>query len=191
MFKESEDESTQDVQREKKPKVKYPLEVVDYLEGMEMSTLLEGIEMSTFLKGWAKQRYKEHSKHQPKVTMTEFRLTSNDLKHEYTMADGTTLKLFVNLEHRGRDGFRMNLKSKALSAEEGAKVKDAQLGTLNFMAVSKKDPNAPTLPRSAWLFMDMIHLIMLLSAYTKAEKSQIRAWFVEAKVFLSGMDIKI
>ena len=95
------------------------------------------------------------------------------------------------LEHRGRDGFRMSLKSKASCAEEGGKASEAQLGTLNFMAVSMKDPKAPTLPRSAWLFMDMLRLIMLLSVYSKAEKSQIRTWFGEAKIFLSGMDIKI
>ena len=153
------------------------------LEAAEVEMKPEGVHMSTFLKGWARQRYKKHTKHQPNVTMEEFRNTSNKIKHEYAMTDGTKLMLRVKLEYRLSSGYCMNLRSKALSAEGGTQPQEAQLGTLLVVA----DKVRHTLPKTAWLFMDMIHLIILISAHTKAEKSQIKTWFGEAKAFYGNL----
>ena len=198
LFSESEQEAPMEEKPEvekpeveEKPKVEYPLEVADYFSGFVGPALgAEGemkpdtfVHMKTFLKGWAKHHYKKHTKHQPKVTMEEFRKTSNKIKHEYAMTDGTKLMLRIKLEYRDSSGYCMNLRSKALSAEGGTQPQEAQLGTLLVVA----DKVRHTLPKTAWLFMDMIHLIILISAHTKAEKSQIKTWFGEAKAFYGNL----
>ena len=45
-------------------------------------------------------------------------------------------------------------------------------------------------PEAVWLFMDMLHLIMLLANQTNAKKDVLQIWFQEAKIFLLGMKLK-
>ncbi len=59
-----------------------------------------------------------------------------------------------------------------------------QIGSKRFQNhyVYKRMPNA------VWLFLDMLHLIMLLANRTKANMDVVKFWFQEAKDFLMGME---
>ena len=43
------------------------------------------------------------------------------------------------------------------------------------------------MPKTAWLLLDMAHLIMLLAEMTKAERDSVKHWWQQAKDFLKGM----
>ncbi len=61
------------------------------------------------------------------------------------------------------------------------------IGSHRFNYVYKRRNNHQELPKAVWLFLDMMHLIMLLAKRTKANMDVVKFWFQEAKVFLMGM----
>ena len=47
------------------------------------------------------------------------------------------------------------------------------------------------MPNAVWLFLDMLHLIMLVASRTKAKMGVVKFWFQEAKDFLMGMEKEV
>ncbi len=64
-----------------------------------------------------------------------------------------------------------------------------KIGSKRFNYVCKCSKNHQVLPKAIWLFLDMLHLIMLLAKRTNAKRDVVQFWFQEAKDFLSHMEM--
>ena len=143
----------------------------------------EDMDLAAILGCWAERRYKQFCAPKPDPTMEDLRNPCKEIEITYQIEDPEgpkEIQLFIVVEYRGRDGFRVNLKSKISGSV-------AQLGSYCF-PYDGKDADAPRMPKIAWLLIDMIHMLMLVSEGAKADKIMIKKWFVDMKVFLNGFN---
>ena len=92
----------------------------------------------------------------------------------------SNMRLHVVAEHRSDDGFRISLKHSRKVAD---KTCAANIGSFKFT-----QQETLRAPKTTWLYIDMMHLIMLLLAeHIQADMATIKVWHGEAQLFLTNM----
>ena len=77
------------------------------------------------------------------------------------------------------------------SSHPGSKRFHAFIGSMSLDYVYRLPRKQPVPPEAIWLFLEMMHLIMLLAKRTKANMDVVKIWFHEAKDFLMGMEKEV
>ncbi len=77
------------------------------------------------------------------------------------------------------------------SSHPGSKRFQAFIGYMSLDYVYKLPRKQPVPPEAVWLFLEMMHLVMLLAKRTKANMDVVKIWFHEAKDFLMGMEKEV
>ena len=124
-----------------------------------------------FLSQWAPRRYKKHSKNMNKPKLQELREAMKNIATSYS-----NMRLHLVAEHRSDDGFRISLKHSHKVAD---KTCAANIGSFKF--TEQENLRAP---KTTWLYIDMMHLIMLLAEHSQADMATIKVWHEEAKFIL-------
>jgi hypothetical protein len=127
-----------------------------------------------FLSQWAPRRYKKHSNKMNKPKLQELREAMKNIATSYS-----NMRLHLVAEHRSDDGFRISLKHSHKVAD---KTFAALIGSFKF--TEQENLRAP---KTTWLYIDMMHLIMLLAEHSQADMATIKVWHEEAKLFLTNM----
>ena len=132
------------------------------------------IRINGFLSKWAPRRYKKHSKKMKKPKLQELREAMKNIAASYG-----NMRLHLVAEQRSDDGFRISLK-------HSHKVADKTCAT-NIGSCKFTEQENQTAPKTAWLYIDMMHLIMLLAKNSEADEATLKVWHEEAKFFLTNM----
>ena len=142
----------------------------------KLDSMLEDapIRINGFLSKWAPRRYKKHSKKMKKPKLQELREAMKNIATSYG-----NMRLHLVVEQRSDDGFRISLK-------HSHKVADKTCAT-NIGSCKFTEQENQTAPKTAWLYIDMMHLIMLLAEHGQADMATLKVWHEEAKFFLTNM----
>ena len=109
----------------------------------------------------------------PKPTILDIHEATKGMSVEYELK-GEKIRLCMQAD---RLKSCINLKS-----HMGTPPKVQQIGSKVF-----QEP----MPKTVWLLLDMVHLILLLAKRTKADRKVLKLWFEEAKNFLKGMEKEV
>ena len=124
---------------------------------------------------WAPLRYQVHCEQMGMPTFEMLRQATKELPDTtYNHA-----RLHVIVESRVEEGCRITLKS---SARVKGKISTKNIGSRRFG--NGQDTNMPS---TSWLYIDMMHLIMLMAEHTDTDMATIKLWHSEAKAPLSSM----
>ena len=125
-----------------------------------------------FLHVWVPYRYCEVTCHKQCPCIQELR---DYMKKVYT--DHKTLSLWLKVEYRASVGYRVMLKSASNNQQQ-------QLGSYVFRGMRHG-----RIPKAAYLWVDMLQLIMLLAKRIEADPLIVKSWFEEAKFYLTTSNI--
>ena len=137
--------------------------------------------MFPFLEEWAQRRYNEHSLRMLKPGLMDLRRVAKNITVDHVIGGKKRLLSLLVLEgnrHMGSGPWQRTFYNIILRWGGGS-AGGWRIGAKSF------NHRAP--PEAVWLFMDMLHLIMLLANQTNAKKDVLQIWFQEAKIFLLGM----
>ncbi len=181
--KDEEDKEEEDRASPKAPLSKHPLDPEEYFTTYVLQHHDGLSRLSPFLEGWAQHRYKEHSLRMPEPGLLDLRRVAKGMNMDYVFAGKKRLlsSSVVEVNRRPAKLYRVDLRW-------GSGCSGCwRIGSMYFHDARKRPNNHQALPKAIWLFLDMLHLIMLLAKRTNAKKDVMRFWFQEAKDYLMGM----
>ncbi len=138
-----------------------------------------------FLEGWAQRRYNEHSLRMIEPGLMDLRRVAKNITVDHVIGGKKRLLSLLVLEgnrHMGSGPWQRTFYNIILRWGGGS-AGGWRIGAKSF------NHRAP--PEAVWLFMDMLHLIMLLANQTNAKKDALHIWSQEAKIFLLGMELRL
>ena len=125
-----------------------------------------------FLHVWVPHRYCEVTCHKECPNIQELR----DYMR-YVQTGHKSLSLWLTVEYRASVGYRVMLKSASNNQQQ-------QLGSYVFRGM--RDGK---ISKAAFLWVDMLQLIMLLAKRIEADPLIVKSWFEEAKLYLTTSNI--
>ena len=153
---------------------KPPISVKEFYESYVLPKL-DGpgpLFMEPFLHVWVPHRYCEVTCHKECPNIQELR---DYMRYVYT--GHKSLSLWLTVEYRASVGYRVMLKSASYNQQQ-------QLGSYVFRGM--RDGK---ISKAAFLWVDMLQLIMLLAKRIEADPLIVKSWFEEAKLYLTTSNI--
>ena len=95
----------------------------------------------------------------------------------YVYTGHKLLSLWLTVEYRASVGYRVMLKSASNNQQQ-------QLGSYVFRGMQDSK-----ISKAAFLWVDMLQLIMLLAKRIEADPLIVKSWFEEAKLYLTTSNI--
>ena len=124
---------------------------------------------------WAPLRYQVHCEKMDMPTFEMLRQAMNERPDTtYNHA-----RSHVVGERRAEEGCRITLKANTRVKD---KIATKHIGSCRFG--NGQDHNMPS---TSWLYIDMMHLIMLMAEHMGTDMATIKLWHSEAKSLLSNM----
>ena len=140
----------------------------------------EFISTNELLQVWAPLRYQVHCEKMGMPTLPELRQAMKELPDTaYNHA-----RLHVIGEWRVEEGARITLK---YSTTVNDKIATKNLGSCCFRNGRCSFRMDTKMPSTSWLYIDMMHLIMLMAYHMEADIVTIKLWHSQAKALLSNM----
>jgi hypothetical protein len=176
-----------EVAAEASPNPKPPHDVEDFFKDWVLPKLgaventhggSEPIPFGGFLSVWAPRRYKKHSRKMGKPNLEKLREAMKNMVISYSET-----RLHLVGEWRAEEGFRITLKA---SQKVENKTCANNLGSCRF-----SEELDLRMCKTAWLYIDMMHLIMLFAQHSQADRPTIKKWHMEAKTYLTDMGKKM
>ena len=153
---------------------KPPISVKEFYESYVLPKL-DGpgpLFVEPFLHVWVPHRYCEVTCHKECPNIQELR---DYMRYVYT--GHKSLSLWLTVEYRASVGYRVMLKSASNNQQQ-------QLGSYVFRGM--RDGK---ISKAAFLWVDMLQLIMLLAKRIEADPLIVKSWFEEAKLYLTTSNI--
>ena len=124
---------------------------------------------------WAPLRYQVHCEKMGMPTLEMLRQATRELPD--TTYNHARLRAIG--EWRVEEGCRITLKA---NTRVKGKISTKNVGSCRFG--NGQDTNMPS---TSWLYIDMMHLIMLMAKHCEVDMPTIKGWHAEAKAFLTDM----
>ena len=142
---------------------------LDAVEDKKHASFSIVFSIEEFWKEWAPRRYQLHAEKMGDPTLPELRTAMKNIKVSYK-----DTRLHLLGEWRAEEGLRITLKA---STTDGGKN---NLGSCLFR--NRRDAKKHSM---SWLYIDMMHLIMLMAERCQVDVRKIKEWHMDAKAFLT------